>query len=566
MATVVRELVATFELDVDEGSFKKAESSIDQVIGAAKILGAVFITGAVAAGFKSLIERASDATENLNLLEVVFGERLLPTILDWAGQTARAVNQSEFELRQFVGTTQAMLAPMLGGADAAARFSTELVEAAIDLESLANVPLPQAMAKIQSALVGQSRPLLNLGIDTREAAFDQFLFAEGIAASSQELNPQRRNLERVRFVLEKLKFVQGDAARTANDFKNVSRGIASAIVDITTRLGQQFLPALNKSAINTRRIAVATRDWIELNKDFLQQNIGDAFGLLVQVMDNVVAGFRIAIVFVAGLVDNLSPLQKGILGVTAAIVALIAIMSLPFAPIIALIALIGLIIDDLVVFGEGGKSVFGDLVTAVSDFVQSSGVDLDGFFKTFSDAWAFITNAAQIAWDFIGDFFKGGADTASSVMGTIQRVFKKGFEAVSDFVGDIFSFDADKALEDFKAVITKVRTFLSELLKNPLIKVLLTTVGVKFGAQLGAFVGQQTGVLLRKIIPKGRIGRAVTGIIGFDPVETVANIAGGLAGRVIGGVAGGAAAFKGVEALSGLLSPAAAGFGTMVSG
>lgn len=552
MATVVRELVATFALDVDEKSFEKADQGIEQVIKGAKVLGALITTGALAVGFRNLIQVASDATENLNLLEVVFGEKLTPAILDWAGQTARAVNQSEFELRQFVGTAQAMLAPMLGSADAAARFSTEVVEAAIDLESLRNIPVAEAFSKIQSALVGVSRPLLNLGIDTRELAFDQFLQAKGIAESNKELGVQQRQMLRVQFVLQKLKFVQGDAARTANDFKNVQRGVASGLLDISTRIGQLFLPAMTRTAIATRRTVVAVRDWIELNQEWLEQNIGGAFSALVQVIDNVIKGFGQTIGFFVGLIDKLSPMQKGILGVVAAIAALAFIMTLPFAPIIALIALIGLIIDDLVIFGEGGKSVFGDLVDSVKGFAASAGIDLGAFFDFFEKSWGFVSDAAKIAWDFIVEQFDVAAEAAGPVIDSIVEVFKDGFEVIKEFVDDIFDFDKDQAISDFKEVVDRVRGFFATLLKNPLVKLVIAAIGAKLGAAAGEFIGEKIGALAGGLLDVSIVkdlNDIIEDLTGFNVKTGVTKFVGSGIGKLVGIGVGAVGGFTAAGAL-----------------
>lgn len=576
MATVVRELVATFALDVDEKSFGKAEKSIDQVIGAARILGGLFVTGVVAKGFATLIDLASDVTENLNVVSTVFGDST-DIILDWARQTSSAVGRSEFDLRRFVGTAQAMLAPMLGSADAASRMSTRVVELAIDMGSFFNIADEEAFRKLQAGISGEIEPLKRLGIVMTQDALNAFALAQGFDQTVNNMTEAQKTTLRLNFIFDRLSFLQDDAANTANDFANVQRTIGLVAKDVATRLGQFLLPAITKSAIATRDIIISLRDWIDANKEFLQQAIGGTFGNLLQVIDNTSRGLRQAAGFAINLFDKLSPLQKGIIGVTVAIIALIAVMSLPFAPIIALIALIGLIIDDLVVFGDGGKSVFGDLLKSVTGFADGAGLSLDGFFQFFADAWSFITSTAKIAWDFISGFFTSGADDAGeestnilgsfmaaweslknvtqTVMDFIVDIFDKGFAIVSDFLKDVFSFDVDEAVSDFKEVIDKVREFLADLLQNPLVKALIATLGVKFGAQLGTFVGKEIGGLIEDLLPKGKAGRAVEKLLGFNPAKVIGEAVGGVVGGVTGAVAGGALGFQGAGVLGGALRP-----------
>ena len=73
MATV-REIFVRLGVKTDPRGFQRVEAGISRMTHSAMMLGRVFLTGAVAIGFKRMIDVASDIEETANKFGAVFGQ------------------------------------------------------------------------------------------------------------------------------------------------------------------------------------------------------------------------------------------------------------------------------------------------------------------------------------------------------------------------------------------------------------------------------------------------------------------------------------------------------------
>ena len=235
------------DLSAENAELKKviAESisELDDFGSSAAAIGAqataAFAIGAV--GIASVIGVASDLNEQMNVIETSFGD-LTPAVLDWAEQTADAVGRSEFQMREFAGTTQSMLAPMLGSKEAAADMSLEIAQLAVDLGSFKNVADEDALASLKAGLIGSAEPMQKFGVVMTEAELATFALAEGITKSTKAMTGAEKVSLRFAFIMSKTKDAQGDAARTAEGFANQQKRVAGLIQDIAGQLGDALLP------------------------------------------------------------------------------------------------------------------------------------------------------------------------------------------------------------------------------------------------------------------------------------------------------------------------------------
>jgi hypothetical protein len=539
MATTVRELVATFGLETDEQSFKKAESGISSLKKQAVALGAVFASGALAVGFKKAINLAAAASEQLNVLEVGFTKQLTPSIIDWSAELSKSVGRSEFQIREFVGSAQLMLAPMLGSRDAAVGMSKQMTKLAFDLGSLRDVEPEEAMVALRAALVGQTEPMRKFGVVLTQASLQEFALRQGISKSVQEMTEREKVQLRANFIMEKTAFATDDAANTITSFANASRRLRAQLKDIATFIGSFFLADQEAMLAKFNEIAAAVLDWIKANRELIQSKIDGFLKGLNQIIENLIKFFGRIIKAVVGLWQRLSPLTKQILLVTAAIAGLIAVLALPFGPLLAIITLIGLIIDDFEVWREGGISVIGGLIAKFKEWFDFLLPALRGLRESFSFLWDQLKSgfAKLMAGDFSGawdDWFEGIKEIGGKFAVVFEELWKKAADLVMGFFGDTENEAVNKIKSFFGAMLTEIQTFIN----SPMGKIIVALLGAFLGAKGGKAIGQKLGQKLGEFAGSKRIpgSKAAAGFLGEK--------LGGLLGTVSGALGGGIGASR----------------------
>jgi hypothetical protein len=155
--------------DVEAGT-KKAGKGLDAMGVALGNLaaGALQAVGEKLVDFvKGSIDVASSAQETASLLENSLGpaaEGFSQTIAEMADRT----NRSSIELEKGSSTIVAMTRSMGFGQEAAADFSAQMAQIAVDLGSFFNQSTEKVFEDLQSALAGSSETMLKYGIDVKE--------------------------------------------------------------------------------------------------------------------------------------------------------------------------------------------------------------------------------------------------------------------------------------------------------------------------------------------------------------------------------------------------------------
>lgn len=250
MATLLGTLAARLTADTKQFDSRmgKAAKTVEKfregITVVAKASGAAFAIGSVA--IVKFISVASDAAEQLNVINEGFGKQLTPTILEWARVTSASVGRAEQDLLNFAGSTQAMLVPMLGSRDAAAEMSTNMAQLAVDLGSFFNVNDPDALAALKAGLIGSSEPMRKFGVVMTEASLSAFALSEGVTISTADMNEAQKVALRYAFIMDATATAQGDAARTSEGFANATKRIEGQFKDLAVEIGGKFLPIAEK--------------------------------------------------------------------------------------------------------------------------------------------------------------------------------------------------------------------------------------------------------------------------------------------------------------------------------
>jgi len=438
---VIRELLVTLGVKTDPKGFNKASASIGKLARSASLLGAALTTGALAIGFKKVVDLASDARETTGALDAIFGEERRKEIEQWSTSTAKAMGRSKFALEETASAFGAILKPMVGSADEAATMSKRLSELTVDLASLRNLTDKEAFEKLRSGIVGSSEPLLALGVDTRVAALEQFRMANGIKTAVKDMKPAAVTALRYQLILKKTADATGNAALTSGDFAGMSKRLAGVTRDLSTKFGNLLLPQAIKIAEALVAIVEATNTWLAQNED-LVDSIIDGVVRSLGVLGAIVKGTISVIGTVVGFVAELSSGFKLLGAVALAAWIIVSAPALAFALLLGLIgAAIFLVIDDLITMGEGGESVIGTLITGFQEWVK----ELGGIPQAIQK---FISTAITFWVEGFADMFGASEDMAKNI----------GLLFTDTFNGIVNGF-----VESFKATVKSIKKILSFL-------------------------------------------------------------------------------------------------------
>lgn len=538
---VVRELIALLGFKTDETSLKKAESSIDGLKRAAIKLSAIFLTGAVAVGFGKLIDLASEAEERQNKFTAVFGkssEKIQKSLDDTSRRTGIASGQ----LQQFAANIGAVVRPALGSAEAAGEMAAKVAELALDIASFNDLEPEVALAKLRSGLLGSVIPLDIVGVNLRKANLENSAYFKGLGKTVEALT--QGELIQVRFnaTIEQLiaQNALGDAERTAEGFANASRALSTQIKQLGETLGKFLLKDAGMTILRFSQIIATIQGWIAANKELIQQRVDDVLQVINNTIEGIVNVLRFAVRGWQLFGEAIGPVASGLLTVTGILLALIAILGAPVVLFLAISAAIGLVIDDLVVFARGGRSVFGALITTVKNFVKDSGIDFETLFGTFSkiwelmkavsvpvfdfiaqagkDAWDSLSAFAKEAWESIGGTFGEGETDVVGIINSMIKAFDEGFDSFEVFTKEAFEFIKkffdDSAAEGdglFDRLGAGLLDFVKSIASGPLGKAILTAVGGGLAAFVTAKLTKRLGPLAAPLILAAGAGGAFLG-------------------------------------------------------
>jgi hypothetical protein len=425
---ILREVLAIFGLTYDGDGEKKAEKGLDklktQASDLANIFGRILGAGGLIAPFVHLTQMASDAEENLNLLNLAFGENA-QKVVEWSNTAAPELQRSRFTLRELAAEFGGLLQPMVGTNEQLAEMSTNLSQMAVDLSSARNIKEVEALQALQSGLAGNIIAMKRFGVNLSQVRVQQEALRRGWGKSTKDLSQAQLATLRYSLIMKDLAFIQGDAAATAKGFANVSRGVRDALKDIGTEIGLFLLPAV-ESFLGTmlellkpiRGLTVGFREWaaetslaqavlatLALTVAFLLLPpllkllitvlpLVAAMGLFVLVMDEVITTFRGGNSLISEFSEWLDRMEReGFPGVTKGLAGVIKTFNM-------LRDVLGAVMAIAVALFEGILS--GDF----TDLEQSLGAAMDGVTGLFQDIGTEIEEAAEGAVNSIKAGFK----------------------------------------------------------------------------------------------------------------------------------------------------------------
>lgn len=249
-----------------------------------KLLLASFGIGLVAGGIAKLgasVRGAafsySDLIEAQNKVNEVFGLQQGRILGEWADDAAIRLGQTRVEALATVGALGNLFTEMEVSIPAATEMSVTMTNLASDLASFHNIQPAEAIEKLTAGLVGEVRPLRELGVALNETVVKHRALANGAEVVGGKIAEVDKVIARYQLILESTGNAQGDYQRTADELANAQRSLGAVSAEAGRAFGEVVEPMVKDATI-------ALRDFIDENGEDAMRELGEA---VVQVADDL---------------------------------------------------------------------------------------------------------------------------------------------------------------------------------------------------------------------------------------------------------------------------------------
>lgn len=181
--------------------------------------------------------------ENLNLFTVAMGKHA-DEAFKYAEkvQDAMGIDMSEWIRNQGIFM---QIATGFGVVeDKAYQMSKGLTQISYDISSFFNIPIEDALEKVQSGISGELEPLRRLGYALDVATLQQIAYNNGITQNINKMTQAQKSQLRYIAIMQQSKNVMGDMSRTLITPANALRILNQQVVQLKRALGDMIIPVL----------------------------------------------------------------------------------------------------------------------------------------------------------------------------------------------------------------------------------------------------------------------------------------------------------------------------------
>lgn len=228
-------------------SARKATSTTGQFTSGLKALN----VAAVAITFRKIghfiaqaVTESNKYQEDLNLFTVALGQ-YADEAKEYAEYVSDIMGIDPAQWLRNQGIFNTLLTGFGDTAERAQLMSQNLTQLGYDLSSYTNIPIEEAMLKLQSGISGELEPLRRLGYDLSQAKLQQTALNLGIKESVANMTQAEKAELRYYAIMTQVTTAQGDMARTLEAPANQLRILQAQLTQAARAIGNIFIPALN---------------------------------------------------------------------------------------------------------------------------------------------------------------------------------------------------------------------------------------------------------------------------------------------------------------------------------
>lgn len=392
------------------------------------------VTTPLVAGFTASAKYASDLEENMNKLDVAFGDSA-DAVKAWAKTAGQQFGMSEVAATDAASSFGALGKGIGLSEKESASMSTTLAGLSADLGSYFNVGLDESAKALEGIFTGESEALKKFGVVMTDTNLKQFAEDQGLVYS--ELSQTEKTQLRYNYVLAKTKDAQGDFSRTSDGTANSIKIFQASIQDLASTVGAVLLPVITPI--------------IQKSSALIQK-----FGELSPTAQKIV-------IVMAVIAAAIGPVLVVIGGLVTAIGSIITIAPVLGAAFTALLGPVGLVIAGLAAAIAAGVAVVKNwdwlkkkalqvwtaiktaILKAVTIIKTRVMTNFNALKTSLSTAWTSIKTKASTVWN--------------GIKNAIVKPIKTAKEKVSEFIGklkDLFPLKIGKIFSGMKLPRFKV--------------------------------------------------------------------------------------------------------------
>lgn len=199
------------------------------------------VTAPIVAGYTAAMKYASDYEENLNKIDVAFGDSA-GEVREWADTARDSFGLSKVQATEAVSAFGA-LGKGIGLTDGeAAQMATTLAGLSADLGSYFNVGTEESAKALEGIFTGESEALKKFGVVMTDTNLKQFAADQGLVW--EQMSEGEKTALRYQYVLAKTKDAQGDFSRTSGGTANSIKTFQATVQDLATSIGTTLVPII----------------------------------------------------------------------------------------------------------------------------------------------------------------------------------------------------------------------------------------------------------------------------------------------------------------------------------
>ena len=363
------------------------------------------VTAPIVAGFTASAAAASDYEENLNKIDVAFGDSS-GAVKDWANNALQQFGLSKVAATDAVSAFGALGKGIGLASDDAADMSINLAGLSADLASYFNTSTDESAKALEGIFTGETEALKKFGVVMSETNLKQFAKDQGLVYS--ELSQTEKTMLRYQFVLEKTGDAQGDYARTSDGTANSTKTFKAAISDVGVAIGTQVLPIITPFIQKLTEIITSF------------SNLNPETQKTIVIIGMVVAAIGPLVTILGGVASGLSFLISPMGLVVAAIAALIAIGVALYKNWDKICEWAGKVKDQVVQAWTNLKQNVTDKVNAVKEGVSNAWNTMT---STVSEKMGAMKEGVSNAWNTM-------TSTVSEKMGAMKDMISGKWDAI----------------------------------------------------------------------------------------------------------------------------------------
>lgn len=384
---------------------------------------------------KRMVKAASDYEENLNKIDVAFGDSA-DRVKAWSETATASFGLSKNKALEASALYGDMATSMGIARSNAADMSTSLAGLAGDLASFKNIGIDQAMTALNGVFTGETESLKQLGIVMTETNLEEFAAKTGQVYS--EMSQAEKVQLRYNYVMEMSKNAIGDYERTSDGTANTLRTFKSTVENLAIALGENLLPLITP-------IVQKATDMVEA--------FGEADPTLQRVV-LVIGGLLLVAGPLLTVVGNAITLFSNLTGVAGVLKNAISFLMTPMGLVVLAIGAVIAAGVLLITHWEEVKAIAGQ----VWDWIKSK---FEAFSNWLNDVF---TKDWSEAFGFLGDILNATLRNIRNVWDGVKQTFS----GIIDFITGVFTGNWKKAWNGVKNIFSGVFNAFSGIVKAPL--------------------------------------------------------------------------------------------------